>query len=87
MNPHALFDALGAIPRLPGARCAGRHELFDPRDPSDPDCEGVEAAAIAECELCNALHSCRAWVESLPVSLRPTGVVAGRRQGRRRQNR
>jgi hypothetical protein len=38
-----LFAALGAIPRLPGARCRGRHELFDPPDPNDPDCDDAQS--------------------------------------------
>ena len=77
MNIDALFGALGAVPRLKGAACVGEYDLFDLRDISDPDRAEVEADGLAICGACPALQGCREWVESLPASRRPTGVVAG----------
>lgn len=79
MNPHALFDALGLAPSLPGARCRGRWELFDPAEPGThaDEAEYAEEAALRLCDQCPSLVRCRAWFESLPKSRRPLGVVAG----------
>jgi hypothetical protein len=78
VNPAALFAAIAAIPRLPGARCRGRHELFDPWDANDPDRPDVEEEALALCRCCPALAGCEAWFDSLGSKQRPHGVVAGR---------
>jgi WhiB family transcriptional regulator, redox-sensing transcriptional regulator len=77
VNVETLFAALAAAPRLPGAACVGRHELFDLRDGIDPDRAEVEARALAICSACPALADCSAWLASLPARKRPTGVVAG----------
>jgi Transcription factor WhiB len=79
----SLFGALGGIPLLPGARCRGQHDLFDPRDVSDPDCGDIEAQALALCRQCPALAGCSAWFEALPAKRRPQGVIAGRVNQRR----
>jgi WhiB family redox-sensing transcriptional regulator len=72
-----LLDSLAGAPRLSGAACVGEYDLFDPRDPSDPDREDIEAEAIAICHACPALFACRAWYDSLPPIKRPFGVTAG----------
>jgi hypothetical protein len=77
VNVDDLFGALGAIPRLEGSLCVGRHELFDLRDISDPDRAEAEARALALCGTCPAALQCRQWVERLPASRRPHGVIAG----------
>jgi hypothetical protein len=45
----ALVAALASIPRLPGAACRGRWELFDPCHGDDPERPAAEAAALALC--------------------------------------
>jgi len=75
---NTLLGALTAVPPLPGARCVGRHHLFDPpawREPA-PDVGHRHAQALTECERCPALARCRAWLDGLPRSARPSGVVA-----------
>lgn len=80
MNWDTLLAEL-ATPVLPGARCRGRHELFDaaigdsPRGPQDERDYAREAAARI-CRQCPALASCREWFESLPHEQRPLGVTA-----------
>jgi hypothetical protein len=79
VKPADLFAALAGVPHLEGARCLGRPHLFDPVD------RGERAETVAErhrqalglCQQCPALALCRTWVESLPASRRPSGVVAG----------
>ena len=79
----SLLGAIRAAPVLPGARCRGRPHLFDPVD------RGERAETVAErhrqalglCQQCPALAQCRTWVESLPASRRPSGVVAGQVYG------
>lgn len=77
MNPAGLFAALGGVPRLEGARCLGRWEIFDLRDLDDPDRAEIEAAALAICSSCPARRQCADHLDSLPPSRRPTGVVGG----------
>jgi WhiB family redox-sensing transcriptional regulator len=71
----AVYAALSGVPRLDGARCEGRPELFDLDDRSDP--ELIERAAHM-CNACPVLRACAAWLDSLPPKLRPSGVVAAR---------
>lgn len=75
-----LLDAVGAAPALPGARCRGRHHLFDPPSGSeDPETTAQRhAQALGLCEHCPALTRCAEWVASLPPRRRPAGVVAGK---------
>lgn len=77
-----LMAALGGIPRLPGARCRARHDMFDQYD--DP---GIVEAAIAICHSCPALPACKTWCDSLPPRQRPAGVVAGQVSGTQREER
>ncbi len=85
LTPHDLFAVIGLAPALPGARCRGKHHLFDA--PSELEREPSEitaarhAQAIQLCRGCTALASCSTWFDSLPRSKRPHGVVAGRVNG------
>lgn len=90
-NPHDLLAALAGAPALPGARCRGRHHLFDEAGPDEP-AEVVEqrhAQAVGLCQHCTALASCTQWFDSLPRTQRPSGVIAGQinepRRGRPRK--
>jgi len=76
----ALFDALGAIPALPGARCRGRHSLFDGSPPGEnPEVRAARhGQALELCAGCPSLERCEDWHDSLPKRQRPVGVVAGR---------
>lgn len=74
-----LLDAIGVAPALPGARCRGRHHLFDARGPDEPPetAAARHRQAIGLCCLCPSLADCTAWVDGLTPSKRPVGVVAG----------
>jgi WhiB family redox-sensing transcriptional regulator len=85
--PLPVVDLLAAIlrdtPRLQGARCRTHPEVFDATHPigrgacSTRHHVDARAAAVAVCQRCPALPACRAWLESLPASQRPSGIVAG----------
>ena len=54
------------------AACRGKWELFDwTGDPA------TERKALRLCAQCPALPACAAWFDSVPVALRPAGVIAG----------
>jgi WhiB family transcriptional regulator, redox-sensing transcriptional regulator len=81
--PADLFAELAGAPRLPGARCRGRWELFDyagypPHGVAPHDIDYARQAALNVCASCPALQSCRDWIQTLPPELRPLGVIAGR---------
>ena len=82
----ALAAALAAVPRLHGAECGGRHELFDVAaggpTHADEDVEYARQAAIRLCATCPALQRCRAWFTSLPPNQRPPGITAGLFEGK-----
>lgn len=74
-----VLDTIGLVPALPGARCRGRHQLFDPPDRNE-DPSAVKYRhdqALALCGSCPAFASCRAWLDQLPDAQRPDGVIAG----------
>ena len=75
-----ILEAVGAAPCLPGAKCRGRHALYDPAvKGEDPDTVAARhALAVELCSYCPALDACRSWVDSLPPRQRPHGVVAGK---------
>lgn len=74
MNPlDDLLGALNAAPALAGARCSGHHELWDETD--DPAI--VEYTRDICTTRCPVFDRCHSWLESLPKSRRPPGVVAG----------
>ena len=76
----ALLDAVGAAPALPGARCRGRHHLFDEARPDEAPqtVDQRHAQALMLCSDCPALASCEQFFLSLKPSKRPPGVIAGR---------
>lgn len=81
MNPfQSLVSSLAGVPVLRGARCRGRHDLFDPQLAGEiadvAEARHVQAQSI--CGRCPALAACGSWLDSLPKSRRPAGVVAGR---------
>ncbi|MBP2450506.1 hypothetical protein [Mycolicibacterium lutetiense] len=75
----ALLAAVGAAPALPGARCRGKHHLFDEQGTHEaPETtEQRHAQALGLCRLCPALASCQTWFDTLTATRRPKGVVAG----------
>lgn len=79
MSAIGLFDALGSIPELTGARCRGRSQIFD--ETEDPD---LVEYAQSQCQACPALRACASWLASLPPRQRPPGVVAGQVRTARR---
>jgi hypothetical protein len=74
-----LTAILRDSPKLSGAACAGR-TLHDPPQPfeDEDDLEYRHHRAVTICNTCCPVFAqCRAWVESLPPSQRPSGVIAG----------
>ena len=87
-----LIATFAGAPALPGARCRGRHHLFDPAATGeDPDAvEQRHTKALGLCEHCPSLRPCRDWLQSLPRQKKPDGVIAGQirianRRGRLRE--
>lgn len=76
----ALIAAIAGAPTLVGARCRGRSHLFDGAARGEDPETVVErhTQAVGLCQLCPALERCQEWVDGLPRSRRPEGVVAGR---------
>lgn len=77
-----LFAELAFAPRLDGALCRGKADIWDmppppTRDPDPDDTAQRITFAIGACQRCPALSRCRAWVSGLRPSQRPAGVVAG----------
>lgn len=73
-----LSAVLRRAPRLPKALCRRQPNLFDADDPDPIERENQQREAMRLCNACPQLEECRAWVDSLPKSSRPHGVVAGR---------
>lgn len=75
-----LLAAIAAAPAMPGARCRGRHHLFDGGPPGEsPEVrEARHGQALALCARCPALDRCETWFDSLPRRQRPVGVIAGK---------
>jgi WhiB family transcriptional regulator, redox-sensing transcriptional regulator len=74
----SLGVALAHIPNLTGAACAGRWELFDLQPFPRADRAMREAQALTLCAHCPALLECKRWLDSMPPSVQPYGVIAGR---------
>lgn len=88
----ALLDELAVAPRLAGARCVGRHELYDRTieaertgPPGAADLAAARTEALMLCAGCCQLAPCGAWLDKQPKKHRPLGVVAGRIITGRRQ--
>ena len=76
----AILEAVGAAPCLPGARCRGRHALFDPAALGEhPDTVAARhGLALDLCRYsCPSPTRCEEWLDSLPPRRRPLGVIAG----------
>ena len=76
---------LAGIPDLRGAPCKGREDLYE-RTISEHHAAGrltktelddARREALRLCAGCEAQTHCRAWLDALPKSRRPRGVVAG----------
>jgi hypothetical protein len=78
---HGAVPLLAAILRdsvkLTGALCTHRHQLFDAEAGDQADREYAADRAKKMCRRCPVLTDCRDWINSLPPSQRPAGVVAG----------
>lgn len=78
MTTGSLQRLLNDVPTLDGAACKGRPEVFDAQPPKAPDRDYLHLRARRIClRQCPALAQCRAWLDSLPSTRRPEGVVAG----------
>ena len=71
-----------SCPLRPDAACRDEWALFDATISADRGrpLDAVKLAriqALAVCDSCPALGDCRTWLDSLPPSQRPAGVVAG----------
>jgi len=80
---------MARVPILRGARCRGRHDLFDPKGCDEPDdvAQARTEQALRICDSCPALQPCSQWFESLPLKNRPQGVVANRISTRKERKR
>lgn len=78
-----LSAILRGTPKLADAACVGRPGLWDPpgQGESLPDAEYRQGIALSICHSCDCRVECGRWIDSLPVSNRPAGVVAGRTPG------
>lgn len=73
-----LVEAIASsVPRLPGAKCREYVDLFDRTGQRGDGMYAARREALAVCGSCVALARCRAWIDSLPESERPRGIVAG----------
>lgn len=78
--PWLLLTAaiLRGAPRLSGALCRGRAELFDGQTPED------RAAAAELCARCPVRRDCAAFARrTASWRERPVGVIAGRHRGQK----
>lgn len=80
MTKADLLDSVLA-PAMPLARCRGRGELFDGGEKEEPAAavRARHSEALALCRRCREIGTCESWIDGLPKSQIPRGVVAGRR--------
>ena len=77
-GPIALLEVvLRGTPSLPKALCRRQYRLFDADDPDQIERENQQREALRLCSRCPELQKCRDYVDALPASQRPHGVVAG----------
>jgi hypothetical protein len=69
-----LKAILADTPRLKGALCRDRSDLFDAEQEDEDDRQYAVDSAIRLCRQCPALQACREFAATQP---RLTGVVAG----------
>lgn len=77
-TPADLLAAIGVAPSFPGAKCRGRHHLFDEAAKDEPP-EIVaqrHTQALRLCRQCTALAGCQRWFDGLPLRDQPRGVIA-----------
>ena len=74
-----LFSLCAGAPALPGARCRGKPHLFDPATTASATEADVarHRQALSLCSRCPSRAPCEQWLEALPASQRPPGIVAG----------
>lgn len=70
-----LEKILTGVPKLDGARCVGKPELFDV---ASLDRVADAAEALALCESCAAIDTCGRYADSQSRRRRLRGVIAGR---------
>ncbi len=78
-----LAEVLRDSPKLEDAACVGRWPaLWDPPGRGEsydhPDVQYRHNLALEICESCPVIRECGSAVDTLPVSKRPAGVIAGR---------
>jgi hypothetical protein len=78
MSWASLGAAFAHTPNLDGATCAGRSDLFDLQPFHSADRAMREAQALTLCAHCPALLACKRYFDSMPLSVQPYGVIAGR---------
>jgi hypothetical protein len=64
-------------PTFTGAACVGSPHFIERAREQPARREYRENHALAICRTCPVLAECRAWLDSLPQTHRPPGVVAG----------
>jgi Transcription factor WhiB len=66
--------------RFPGLVVDTGVIFFDPAgaDEDELDVEERHNVALGLCSHCPSADRCREWVDALPISKKPTGVVAGK---------
>lgn len=74
------IDLASAAPVFEDAKCVGQHDLFDAAEPGEDRDQALTRLQEARtlCRSCPALAACGDWLQALPRSQRPGGVVAGR---------
>lgn len=77
MTPEGVVGLLSAIlggtPKLEGAHCKGKSEIWD-----ETSCPELIEYAVNHCLSCRAQQECARWLDGLPKSKQPIGIVAGR---------
>jgi hypothetical protein len=75
MNPSTIFDILGQAPNLAGALCKGRADIFELPPTTAPDYTREVAVAVKVCHRCPVLPKCERYLERMPSTDRPVGMV------------
>jgi hypothetical protein len=87
LDPEGCISLLSKVlrdrPKLENAACVGRWPgLWDPPARGEsydhPDVQYRHNLALEICKSCPVIRECGSAVDALPVSKRPSGVIAGR---------